>query len=150
MNRVGLMVDVSHPFKGSMMRAAALSKAPIIASHSAARALCNVSGIWTMERQALAKTGGVIQIVGVSERISKTPKPDDARAEPRSSRNFETLSSAVGRVQRGAAPDFAAALRQLSPDRRAEYDRRMASIDALPARQRPSSISSTTSTTCSG
>ena len=39
MNRLGMMVDVSHPSKGSMLRAAELSKAPIIASHSAVRAL---------------------------------------------------------------------------------------------------------------
>ena len=39
MNRLGIMVDVSHASKESMMQTAALSKAPIIASHSAARAL---------------------------------------------------------------------------------------------------------------
>jgi membrane dipeptidase len=43
LNRVGIMVDVSHASKESMMQIAALSKAPIIASHSAARALCDVS-----------------------------------------------------------------------------------------------------------
>ena len=36
------MVDVSHPSKGSMMQALALSKAPIIASHSAVRTLSDV------------------------------------------------------------------------------------------------------------
>jgi len=43
MNRLGIMVDVAHASKESMMQTAALSKAPIIASHSAARALCDVS-----------------------------------------------------------------------------------------------------------
>ena len=43
MNRVGIMIDVSHPSKESMMQALQISKAPIIASHSAARALCNHS-----------------------------------------------------------------------------------------------------------
>ena len=43
LNRVGIMVDVSHPSKESMMQTVALSKAPIIASHSAVRALCNHS-----------------------------------------------------------------------------------------------------------
>ena len=47
MNRVGIMVDVSHPSKQSIMQAIALSKAPVIASHSAARALCNHSRNWT-------------------------------------------------------------------------------------------------------
>jgi membrane dipeptidase len=76
MNRLGMMVDVSHPSKGSMMRAAELSKAPIIASHSAVRALCDVSRNMDDEMmKALAKTDGVMQIVGFSSYI-KTPKPD--------------------------------------------------------------------------
>jgi membrane dipeptidase len=130
MNRVGLMVDVSHPSKGSMMQAAALSKAPIIASHSAARALCNVSRNMDDEQlQALAKTGGVIQIVAFPTYL-KTPKPD----VPERAALIATLRNELGLPAAtsggGAATDFAAALRQLSPERRAEYDRRMASIDA--------------------
>ena len=34
MNRLGIMVDVSHPSKGAIMQAIGLSKAPVIASHS--------------------------------------------------------------------------------------------------------------------
>jgi membrane dipeptidase len=80
MNRVGMMVDVSHPSKGSMMRAAALSKAPIIASHSAMRALCNVSRNMDDEQlRALAKTGGVVQVVAYANYI-KTAKPGEPRA----------------------------------------------------------------------
>ncbi len=41
MNKWGMMVDVSHPSKGSMMQAIGLSKAPMIASHSAVRTLAN-------------------------------------------------------------------------------------------------------------
>jgi membrane dipeptidase len=43
MNRLGLMIDVSHASKAAMMQSLALSKAPIIASHSAVRALCDIS-----------------------------------------------------------------------------------------------------------
>jgi membrane dipeptidase len=42
-NKWGIMIDVSHPSKKSMKDMIALSKAPIIASHSSARALCNQS-----------------------------------------------------------------------------------------------------------
>src|SRR5207244_13444725 len=42
MNRVGLMIDVSHPSKASMMQSLGLSQAPSIASHSAVRAHCDV------------------------------------------------------------------------------------------------------------
>jgi membrane dipeptidase len=63
-NRLGIMVDVSHPSKASMMQAAALSKAPIIASHSAVRALADHRRNMDDEQlRALAKTGGVVQVV---------------------------------------------------------------------------------------
>jgi microsomal dipeptidase-like Zn-dependent dipeptidase len=39
MNKLGIMIDVSHPSKKSMKEMIAFSKAPIIASHSSARAL---------------------------------------------------------------------------------------------------------------
>jgi membrane dipeptidase len=43
LNRVGIMVDISHPSKESMLQTVALSKAPIIASDSGVGALCNHS-----------------------------------------------------------------------------------------------------------
>ncbi|MCA9723485.1 MAG: membrane dipeptidase, partial [Gemmatimonadetes bacterium] len=43
MNRVGMMIDISHPSKASMMQTLALTRAPIIASHSGVRALCDHS-----------------------------------------------------------------------------------------------------------
>jgi membrane dipeptidase len=142
MNRVGLMVDVSHPSKGSMMQAAALSKAPIIASHSAVRALCDVSRNMDDEMlKALAKTGGVVQIVGFSSYI-KTPKPDSAErvAALAALRREFALPDPPAPGQRGAAPQgggrgaFQAAVAQLTADRRMDYDRKLADIDTrLPA-----------------
>src|SRR5678815_4116381 len=43
LNRWGIMVDVSHASKQAMMQTVALSQAPIIASHSAMRGLCDIS-----------------------------------------------------------------------------------------------------------
>src|SRR5688572_6049377 len=63
LNRVGIMVDVSHPSKQSMLQTVALSKAPIIASHSAVRALADHSRNMDDEQLlALKKNGGVIQV----------------------------------------------------------------------------------------
>jgi membrane dipeptidase len=63
-NRLGIMVDVSHPSRASMMQTAALSKAPIIASHSAVRALADHRRNMDDEQlRALARTGGVVQVV---------------------------------------------------------------------------------------
>jgi len=64
MNKWGIMVDVSHPSRESFMDMINLSKAPLIASHSAARALCNSSRNLDDEQlKLLAKKGGVIQTV---------------------------------------------------------------------------------------
>jgi membrane dipeptidase len=64
MNRVGMMIDISHPSKLSSMQTFELSKSPVIASHSAARALCNHSRNMDDEQlMALKKNGGVIQVV---------------------------------------------------------------------------------------
>jgi membrane dipeptidase len=64
MNRVGIMIDISHPSKEAMMQMVALSKAPIIASHSSARALCDHSRNLDDEQLLLLKeNGGVVQTV---------------------------------------------------------------------------------------
>lgn len=64
MNRLGMMIDVSHPSKESMRQMIKLSKAPLIASHSSARALCNHSRNLDDEQlEWLKKNGGVIQTV---------------------------------------------------------------------------------------
>ena len=63
MNRIGMMIDVSHVADRTFWDALATSTAPIIASHSSCRALCNVPRNMTDEMiAALAKKGGVIQI----------------------------------------------------------------------------------------
>lgn len=75
MNRVGLMVDVSHLSKGAAMQAIAVSRAPVIASHSAVRALANHRRNFDDELLTAVKTnGGVVQIVAFSSYL-KTPPP---------------------------------------------------------------------------
>ena len=63
LNRLGIMVDMSHAGDKSFYDALELSKAPIIASHSSCRAICNHPRNLTDEQiVALAKKGGVMQI----------------------------------------------------------------------------------------
>jgi membrane dipeptidase len=63
MNRLGIMVDVSHVADKTFWDALNASTAPMIASHSSCRALCNVPRNMTDEMiVALGKKGGVIQI----------------------------------------------------------------------------------------
>jgi membrane dipeptidase len=63
MNRLGMMVDIAHVSDKTFYDAIAVSKAPIISSHSSCRALCNAARNMTDDMmRALAKNGGVIQI----------------------------------------------------------------------------------------
>src|SRR5689334_5662737 len=63
MNRLGMLVDVSHVSDDTMSDALDVSKAPIIASHSSARALSNVPrNIPDDLLRRIAKNGGVVQV----------------------------------------------------------------------------------------
>jgi membrane dipeptidase len=81
MNRVGIMVDVSHAAKTTMMQAIEASTAPVIASHSGCRALCDhTRNLDDEQLRALAEDGGVIQIVAFDSYI-KDPAPREAALE---------------------------------------------------------------------
>ncbi len=128
MNRLGIMVDISHASKESMMQTAALSKAPVFASHSGARALCDVSRNLDDEQLvALKNTGGVIQMVAYHGFV-KTTAPDSseraaALAEARKPYDLPDPSKISQRARAQAA------LKKLPADRRAEYETKLAEID---------------------
>ncbi|WP_179344952.1 dipeptidase [Winogradskyella ursingii] len=80
MNRVGMMIDVSHPSKEAMRQMIELSKAPIIASHSSARGLCNHSRNLDDEQlQWMKDNGGVVQTVAFTSYLNT--EKNDARNE---------------------------------------------------------------------
>ncbi len=82
MNRVGMMIDISHPSKASMMQTLELTRAPIIASHSGVRALCDHSRNLDDEQlRALARNGGVVQLVAFNGYVKCDPVRDAARAD---------------------------------------------------------------------
>ena len=63
MNRLGMMVDISHVADKTFWDAIATTKAPVIASHSSARALTNAPRNMTDDMlKAVAKNGGVVQV----------------------------------------------------------------------------------------
>jgi Zn-dependent dipeptidase, microsomal dipeptidase homolog len=71
MNRLGMMIDISHPSKEAIKQMMSLSKAPIIASHSSARALCDHSRNLDDELLLLLKeNGGVVQTVAFNAYIN--------------------------------------------------------------------------------
>ena len=64
MNRLGIMIDISHPSKEAIRQMITLSKAPVIASHSSARSLCDHSRNLDDEQLGWIKNnGGVVQTV---------------------------------------------------------------------------------------
>src|ERR1051326_5458341 len=85
MNRLGMMVDVSHVSDETMSDALDVSKAPIIASHSSARALSNVPrNIPDDLLKRIAKNGGVVQVNFYSEFVDeKTVGPQSNERESR-------------------------------------------------------------------
>lgn len=110
LNRWGIMVDVSHPSKQSMMQTVALSRAPIIASHSAVRSLCDHSRNMDDEQlRALARSGGVIQVVAFSSYL-KCKAPGDSAAPRATVRDFadhiDYAVKLIGIDHVGIASDF--------------------------------------------
>lgn len=78
-NRLGVMVDVSHMSDKSFYDVLKATRAPIIASHSCCRALCNNGRNLTDDMiRALAKGGGVLQMCFLSSYL-KAPKPNPER-----------------------------------------------------------------------
>ena len=74
MNRLGIMVDVSHGSDSVFYDAIKLSKAPIIATHSNARAVTNHKRNMTDEMlKLMAKNGGVVQLTMLSSYLRDTP-----------------------------------------------------------------------------
>ncbi|MEM9686231.1 MAG: dipeptidase [Bacteroidota bacterium] len=74
MNRLGIMVDVSHGNDSVFYDAIALSKAPIIASHSNARAVTNHNRNMSDEMlRLMAKNGGVVQLTMLADYLREAP-----------------------------------------------------------------------------
>jgi membrane dipeptidase len=145
MNRVGMMVDVSHVSKQCMMQATALSTSPVIASHSSTTAFANVPRNMDDEMlRALAANGGVAQMVALGSYVKVQPAERDSAARavseeffgPQPQRGGGGASAtgggrgAAGGGRGGGGGGRGAQLAALSPEKRAEYDRRMAAIEA--------------------
>jgi membrane dipeptidase len=116
MNRLGIMVDVSHISKAAALDAIRLSRAPVIASHSSVHALANHPRNMDDESlRALRDNGGVMQTVAFGGYVKIQP------VERREAR--DELWTAFGIDSLRDLPD-------LTPDQRRDFDLRSAEIDA--------------------
>jgi membrane dipeptidase len=72
LNRWGIMIDVSHPSKEAIMQMLELSRAPVIASHSSARSVSDVSRNLDDEQlMAIKENGGVVQAVALASYVNQ-------------------------------------------------------------------------------
>lgn len=112
MNKWGIMVDLSHPSKAANIEAMKLSKAPVIASHSSARALNDVSRNLDDEQlEMLKQNRGVVQAVAFKSYVNteknkaNSEKADSVLAEVAKAEGFEI-------VPRSAIRDMSAEARE--------------------------------------
>ena len=112
MNRLGIMVDVSHIAEKSFFDVIQATKAPIIASHSGCTALCASNrNLTDAQLKALARNGGVIQVVALGSYL-KGDSPERQQA-------IQKLQAEMGyrRLGRGET-------QSMSEQQRAEYAKR--------------------------
>jgi membrane dipeptidase len=124
MNRVGMMVDVSHISKQAMLDAVVASRAPVVGSHSSMRAINDHPRNMDDEQLlALKDNGGVIQTVALGSFV-KSASPERQGA-------IATLREEMGIEGRNVARSLAE--QELSEDeyeaRLTEYETRLAQID---------------------
>jgi membrane dipeptidase len=116
MNRVGMMVDISHVSKDCMMQATEMSRAPVIASHSSTRALADVPrNLDDDQLRAIRKNGGVAQMVALGGYVKVDPPAKRAA--------IDSLRRALGLPARGG-------FSSLTDAQRTEFQRGLAEINA--------------------
>jgi membrane dipeptidase len=137
MNRLGMMIDISHPSKASMMQTLALTKAPIIASHSGVRAICDHSrNLDDAQLDGLKANGGVAQLVAFNSYV----KCDAAKTAARTAA-IEALRREYG-ITATSQRDITAAIQALPEDRRNAF---LAAQEDITARRYPADPAATVS-----
>jgi membrane dipeptidase len=115
MNRLGIMVDVSHISKQASLDAIKYSKAPLIASHSSVAALCDHPRNMDDEQLiALKANGGVMQTVAFNPYVKKVS---------------EAKSAATDSLRQAFGITGFQAFRDMTDEQRAAYDEGMATIN---------------------
>ena len=104
MNRQGIMIDLSHPSSGTFWDCIKYSKAPIICSHSGARAVYGHDrGLDDRQLKALAENGGVIQVYTVPEYIGR---PNNQMTIDDMMKHFNHCVEIAGAGHVGIGSDF--------------------------------------------
>ncbi len=104
MNRLGMLIDVSHISDEAFDDVIEVSKAPVIASHSCARALCDHPRNLNDDMlKKLAENDGVIQVCVLSSYVKKiAPNPDREAAIKTLKKRYTNLTELSGKEERDA------------------------------------------------
>jgi len=151
MNKWGIIIDVSHPSKDAIMQMLALTRAPLIASHSSARALTNHSRNLDDEMLlAIKDNGGVVQTVAFGSYINEARRVHLEQGRQALTESIATAleidmlaPSDIAQLSGAARSAYEASIEEVTAQVRARVG---AEVNATAPRQR-SLISSTTLTT---
>jgi membrane dipeptidase len=98
MNRVGLLVDVSHASRDAMLQAAEVSRTPIVATHACCRALCDhPRNLDDAQLDALKDVAGLVQITAVASFLRR-PASGGAAAHASVADYVDHVDHAVRRI----------------------------------------------------
>lgn len=119
LNRWGVMIDLSHPSKAATLEMIKLSRAPVIASHSSARALNDVPRNMDDEQlMALKANGGVIQAVAFRGYL-------DSEKDAKWQAEVDALTREVGKDMGVKVVTDRRQVFMMQPQARAEYFKRI-------------------------
>ncbi|HWA93419.1 MAG TPA: dipeptidase [Terracidiphilus sp.] len=118
MNRLGMMVDISHVSDKTFYRTLVITRAPVIASHSSARALCDAPRNMTDDMlRAVANNGGVVQVNYYSAFISQAYRDAQKAQRPEVEKAVQALKDKDKAEGKEATPDEISRLERQYADR---------------------------------
>ncbi|MGB7265088.1 MAG: dipeptidase [Terracidiphilus sp.] len=124
MNRLGMMVDVSHVSDRTFFRTLIISRAPVIASHSAARALCDTPRNMTDDMlRAIANSGGpeskggVVQVNFYSGFISQQYRDALLKIQPEVDKEIQAYKDKAKTEGKEGSPLEIAKIQRIAADR---------------------------------
>ena len=106
LNRLGMLVDISHVSQQAALQAAMLSKTPVLATHSCVRALCDVArNVDDLMLDAIRDCGGMVNVTAVPSFVKKGGKAEEVSVSDFVD-HLDYVVRRVGLAHAGISSDF--------------------------------------------
>ena len=106
LNRLGMLVDISHVSQQGALQAAMLSKTPVLATHSCVRALCNVPrNVDDLMLDAIRDCGGLVSVTAVPSFLKPGAKADAVTVADYVD-HIDYIVQRIGLAHAGISSDF--------------------------------------------